>query len=295
MQNIFVVDTNPTFWVKIGDFGITKRILNEQTFLRTEIGTPDYLAPEVLGYVEEETSRYTNAVDLWSLGCICHRLLTLESPFPKMTALARYCLGMTELPIEALYKSTVTEEAITLVKDLMNAQPSERINAEAALNSLWLKDVGNLDSTFTVQSETRLPANTDNDLVAHDAELTQDSKPPETSIYMSETSIETKPLIDTMVTTIDIRKPLIDTKPLVDSMMTSIDTRKKKREALYIENPSTTRIGQSPPSNATLRPALEYQISNTESNQQEGSFREILIFTCASRSLLTEQHRTLAV
>ena len=287
--------------MKIGDFGITKRILNEQTFLRTEIGTPDYLAPEVLGYVEEETSRYTNAVDLWSLGCICHRLLTLESPFPKMTALARYCLGMTELPIEALYKSTVTEEAITLVKDLMNAQPSERINAEAALHSLWLKDVGNLDSTFTVQSESRLPADTDNDLVAHDAELTQDSKLPETSVCMSKTSIETKPSVDTMVTTTDTRKPLIDTKlltetePVVDSMMTSIDTRKKKREALYIENPSTTRIGQSPTSIATLRPALEHQISNTESNQQEGSFRAILEFSSASRSLLTEQHRTLAI
>ena len=287
--------------MKIGDFGITKRILNEQTFLRTEIGTPDYLAPEVLGYVEEETSRYTNAVDLWSLGCICHRLLTLESPFPKMTALARYCLGMTELPIEALYKSTVSEEAITLVKDLMNAQPSERINAEAALNSLWLKDVESLDSTFTVQSESHLPANTGNDLVAHDAEHPQDSKLPETSICRRETSVDTEPLVDTTMTSIDTRKPsidtklLIDTKPLVDTMMTSIDTRKKKREALYIENPSTTRIGQSPPSNATLRPALEHQISNTESNQQEGSFRAILKFTCASRSLLTEQHRTLAV
>lgn len=268
--------------MKIGDFGITKRILNEQTFLRTEIGTPDYLAPEVLGYVEEETSRYTNAVDLWSLGCICHRLLTLESPFPKMTALARYCLGMTELPIEALYKSTVTEEAITLVKDLMNAQPSERINAEAALHSLWLKDVGSLDSTFTVQSESRLPVNTDNDLVDHDAEFSQDRKLSETSIYRREILIDTKPLIDTIVTTIDTRKPLVDTKllidtqPLVDTMMTSIDTRKKKREALYIENPSTTKYGQSPPSFATLRPALEHQISNTESKQQEGSLSAIL-------------------
>ena len=168
--------------MKIGDFGITKRILNEQTFLRTEIGTPDYLAPEVLGYVEEETSRYTNAVDLWSLGCICHRLLTLESPFPKMTALARYCLGMTELPIEALYKSTVTEEAITLVKNLMDAQPSERITAEAALRSLWLKEVESLECTFAVQSESRLPVNTDDVLAVHDIKTPQNRKLPVTSI-----------------------------------------------------------------------------------------------------------------
>ena len=225
--------------MKIGDFGITKRILNEQTFLRTEVGTPDYLAPEVLGYVEEETSRYTNAVDLWSLGCICHRLLTMESPFPKTSALWRYCLGMTELPIEALYKSTVTEEAITLVKDLMNAQPSERINAEAALHSLWLKDVESLDCTFTVQSKSRLTANTDDDLAVRDAEMPQDSKLPETSN----------------------------------------DTWKKRREALYIETPSTSKNGQSTTSAVLLRPALEHHISSNVSKQQEGSLCRILVIT----------------
>ena len=82
-HNIFVVETQPYFWVKIGDFGITKRITNDQTTLKTEIGTLDYLAPEVLGYVDEETSQYTNSVDIWSLGCACHRLLTMSPPFPK--------------------------------------------------------------------------------------------------------------------------------------------------------------------------------------------------------------------
>ena len=283
--------------MKIGDFGITKRILNEQTFLRTQIGTPDYLAPEVLGYVEEETSRYTNAVDLWSLGCICHRMLTLESPFPKMTALVRYCLGMTELPIEALYKSTVAEEAITLVKDLMNAQPSERIDAEAALDSLWLKDVENLDCTFTVQSESCLKPSTDDGLAVHNAEFPQDSKLPETSIDTRKPSVE-KTLIDTRKpsvekTLIDTRKPSvektfetrkpsvekisIDTrKTTIDTREITINTRKKRRGALYIETPSTTSNGQCRPSIVSLRPALEHQTSNTESKQQEGSLYTIL-------------------
>lgn len=205
--------------------------MNEQTFLRTQVGTPDYLAPEVLGYVEEETSRYTNAVDLWSLGCICHRLLTLESPFPKMTALARYCLGMTELPIEVLYKSTVSEEAITLVKGLMNIQPSERIDAEAALHSLWLKDVESLDSTFTVQSESHLPASVDKDLILQDAVLPKDN--------------------------------MLREKPLVPMI--------KKREAWYRERPLTTGIEQSSQSTVILRSALDRQVTSTQSQQEEGS------------------------
>ena len=205
--------------------------MNEQTFLRTQVGTPDYLAPEVLGYVEEETSRYTNAVDLWSLGCICHRLLTMESPFPKMTALARYCLGMTELPIEVIYKSTVSEEAITLVKGLMNIQPSERIDAEAALHSLWLKDVESLDSTFAVESQSDLSPSADKDLILQDAVLTKDNR--------------------------------LWEKPIV--------TMKKKREAWYRETPLSTGIGQSSQSTVISRSALDRQLTSTQSQQEEGS------------------------
>lgn len=210
--------------------------MNEQTFLRTQVGTPDYLAPEVLGYVEEETSRYTNAVDLWSLGCICHRLLTLESPFPKMTALARYCLGMTELPIEVLYKSTVSEDAITLVKGLMNIQPSERIDAEEALHSLWLKDIESLDSAFTVQSESHPGANADKDLMVQDAVRPKDNR--------------------------------LHEKPIV--------TMKKKREAWYRETPIITGMGQSSQSTVTLRSALDRQLTSTESQQGEGSLCQCL-------------------
>ena len=222
--------------------------MNDQTFLKTQVGTPDYLAPEVLGYVEEESSRYTNAVDLWSLGCICHRLLTLESPFPKMIALARYCLGRTELPIEVLYKNTVSEEAITLVKGLLNIEPSERIDAEAALHSIWLKDaeaalhsiwlkdVESLDSAFTMQSESHLIARTNKDLIIQDTVLPKDNK--------------------------------LREKPSA--------TMKNKREAWYREMPLTTGIGQSSQSTVILRSALDRQLMSSESQQEEGSLCQSL-------------------
>ena len=140
-QNIFVVTKDPFWWVKIGDFGITKRVLNEETFLRTEIGTRDYLAPEVIGYVEEDEEKYTNGVDIWSLGCICHRLLTHQLPFANLRALAPYCLGRSELPIEERDKYGVSDDSISFIKGVMAAQPAERWDANSALQSLWLRDV----------------------------------------------------------------------------------------------------------------------------------------------------------
>jgi serine/threonine protein kinase len=38
-QNVFVVQKSPDWWIKIGDFGISKRIGENTTSLHTEIGT----------------------------------------------------------------------------------------------------------------------------------------------------------------------------------------------------------------------------------------------------------------
>lgn len=134
-QNIFVVKDNPDIWVKIGDFGITKRVPQDGTSLRTETGTSGYVAPEVLGYHDQESSKYTNAVDLWSLGCICHRLLTMQLPFETPATMIRYCSGVTKLPIETLRRDN--DEAVAFVKRLLMVDPSERYTAERALQSIW--------------------------------------------------------------------------------------------------------------------------------------------------------------
>ena len=136
-QNIFVVKDNPDIWVKIGDFGITKRVPHDGTSLRTETGTSGYVAPEVLGYHDQESSKYTNAVDLWSLGCICHRLLTIQPPFENPATMIRYCSGVIKLPIETLRRDD--DEAVAFVKRLLMVSPSERYTAERALQSTWLK------------------------------------------------------------------------------------------------------------------------------------------------------------
>jgi len=67
VQNIFVVSTSPV-QIKLGDFGISKRILpQDTTTFHTQAPTQIYGAPEVLGSgSNRETSVYTNSVDIWS-------------------------------------------------------------------------------------------------------------------------------------------------------------------------------------------------------------------------------------
>ena len=147
--NIFVVDTSP-WWVKIGDFGISKRIRSGNTRFQTMIGTPDFVAPEVLNLVSEandedtgdEEDEYTVAVDMWSLGCVIFQLLTLETPFANRKKLGSYCRSKLEkFPIVPLRKAAISDAATGVIKEFLEPIPSHRTTAHAALQCEWIQEV----------------------------------------------------------------------------------------------------------------------------------------------------------
>ena len=55
--------------IKLADFGISRRITDADARMGTMIGTPHYLAPEVV--LAENEGGYTSKVDVWSLGIVC--------------------------------------------------------------------------------------------------------------------------------------------------------------------------------------------------------------------------------
>eukprot|EP01051_Picozoa_sp_SAG22_P010083 SAG22_NODE_885_length_6667_cov_2.429507_3_plen_650_part_00 len=59
--------------VKIGDFGLSKRVV-DRTF--TFCGTPDYMAPEVI-----QNLGHNKAVDYWALGCLIYEMFVGDAPF----------------------------------------------------------------------------------------------------------------------------------------------------------------------------------------------------------------------
>lgn len=62
--------------VKIGDFGISKRLNNTNELARTAIGTPYYLSPEIC-----REKRYNFKSDIWSLGCVLYEMCAQKHAF----------------------------------------------------------------------------------------------------------------------------------------------------------------------------------------------------------------------
>jgi serine/threonine protein kinase len=131
------VQRKPKWWVKLGDFGLSKKQTDE-TVYRTQAGTEKYMAPELYCYVpalSSETSEYTNAVDIWALGCVVYRIITRAVPFSSLRSLYNYSICKEEL----LFKiPSPMAEAEAFVRNLLAPHPAERLTASAALEHSWV-------------------------------------------------------------------------------------------------------------------------------------------------------------
>ena len=120
--------------IKLIDFG-TCNYFDGKTKLSLKVGTPYYIAPEVL------RRSYTEKCDIWSCGVILYILLCGYPPFSG---------DSTEEIIEAVMSGKFTMEGpewkkiSTSAKDLVNKllefKPDKRISAQEAINHKWIQD-----------------------------------------------------------------------------------------------------------------------------------------------------------
>lgn len=139
-QNVLVVRGSPRWLIRLADFGFSKR-LTDTTGLYTIGGTTLYMAPELRDLIElrGEEYGYTNAVDIWSTGCIVYSLLTGSVPFPSGSpALMKYCSNSTTFPSEALLGNGASSMAVEFLKNLLVPQPSGRLPAAEAVKHPWI-------------------------------------------------------------------------------------------------------------------------------------------------------------
>ncbi|KAM7213475.1 kinase-like domain containing protein [Rhypophila decipiens] len=137
--NIMVVSRRPWF-VKIADFGISKRRLDDVTSLRTlQRGTFGFAAPEIFGLGSgADLGSYTSAVDMWSLGAVVHKILTGNPPFQGLSEVFKYISGQAGFPMADLQKWGISENGQDFVSKLMAESPKDRLTAAGAAQHPWM-------------------------------------------------------------------------------------------------------------------------------------------------------------
>lgn len=105
--------------VKLGDFGISKKLENSSDMAQTSLGTPYYLSPELCS-----SNSYGKKTDIWMLGCLLYELCTLEKPFTgeNITIIINKILNEEPKPISIFYSPLIQK----LVRILLYKNPNQR-------------------------------------------------------------------------------------------------------------------------------------------------------------------------
>ncbi|KAI1060135.1 hypothetical protein LB506_011117 [Fusarium annulatum] len=142
-QNILIyrspLDLAPdSWWVKLADFGISRRLVSDTTGTTLASGTPLYMAPELLHSDSNRllTKDYRMA-DIWALGITTFFILTKTLPFKSQLAILQHDRRFDELAT-ALGHCQVTESAQGFVRNLLKPRPGERLEAAEAKQHFWI-------------------------------------------------------------------------------------------------------------------------------------------------------------
>ncbi|KAK7939930.1 hypothetical protein WMY93_003256 [Mugilogobius chulae] len=151
-QNILLTSARPLGDIRIVDFGLSRR-MDSITEVREILGTPEYVAPEILNYEPIST-----ATDMWSIGVLIYIMLTGESPFLGDTKQETF-LNISQINVDYSEETFegISPLAVDFIKTLLVKNPRVRATADECLTHPWLSPASrpHLHATSTSSSSHR--------------------------------------------------------------------------------------------------------------------------------------------
>lgn len=132
-ENVLYTTSDEDSEVKVADFGLAT-ILSKDKLMCTAVGTPDYVAPEVL-----EQKPYTTQVDMWSLGVIAYILLCGYPPFDAEDGAAALYAAIQRCEVDYTGEEwdLVSPEGVAFVQSLLTRDPRARLTATQVMSHPW--------------------------------------------------------------------------------------------------------------------------------------------------------------
>ena len=131
-ENILLEQTKEFDQIKIIDFG-TSLVFDESKKLDEKLGTPYYIAPEVLA------KNYGPKCDIWSCGVITYIVLSGIPPFngaSDQEIMKKVKIG--KFSFSDPVWSTISNEAKDFITKLLTLDQDKRPSAQQALEHPWI-------------------------------------------------------------------------------------------------------------------------------------------------------------
>ncbi|XP_072885452.1 LOW QUALITY PROTEIN: serine/threonine-protein kinase D2 [Hemitrygon akajei] len=132
-ENVLLASADPFPQVKLCDFGFA-RIIGEKSFRRSVVGTPAYLAPEVL-----LNKGYNRSLDMWSVGVIMYVSLSGTFPFNEDEDINDQIQNAAFMYPPNPWRE-ISREGIDLINNLLQVKMRKRYSVDKSLSHPFLQD-----------------------------------------------------------------------------------------------------------------------------------------------------------
>ena len=137
--------------VKLCDFGISKIFknnLNNNKICNDIVGTPAFIAPEILNCIEKEDILYDPfQTEIWSSGVVLYSMLTGIFPFRGVNE-KELNNNIKSANFPQLNNNIISEDAIDLINKMLEINPDKRIKINEILKHPWLSNEINNNNIF---------------------------------------------------------------------------------------------------------------------------------------------------
>jgi serine/threonine protein kinase len=138
-ENLLLANESIESPVLLADFGLAK-VVDPANPLNVPVGTPGYVAPEVVMCLDDPKCTYGLEVDMWAVGVVLYILLCGYPPFYAESdddVFDQILDGDYEYP--SPHWDSISAQAKDLISQCLVITPSQRITAEEALQHPWVK------------------------------------------------------------------------------------------------------------------------------------------------------------
>jgi protein kinase D len=132
-ENVLLSSDSDFPQVKLCDFGFA-RMIGEKAFRKSVVGTPAYLAPEVL-----RNKGYNRSLDMWSTGVIIYVSLSGTFPFNEDEDIHEQIQNAYFMYPPHPWKE-ISTHAVDLINNLLQVKMRKRYTVDKSLLHTWLQD-----------------------------------------------------------------------------------------------------------------------------------------------------------
>ncbi|CAN0022475.1 unnamed protein product [Ascophyllum nodosum] len=147
-ENLLLASSTDDTSIRLADFGFACSVMDGPVNDGMLLGTPPYIAPEIL-----EGIPYGTSVDMWSTGVIIYILLSGSFPFMGSTENRLFRrIKRGRFSFDNKRWDAVSRDAKDLVCGLLTLNPEKRLTADEALCHPWLSVSGDFLFSFDLSS-----------------------------------------------------------------------------------------------------------------------------------------------